>query len=68
MVVYVALRPRAIALAGSWLAALLVAANQIVAAPVESATGLVLILAGWPVYLLWVRRGMTPSRILADGD
>ena len=49
-------------------AALLVAANQIVAAPVESATGLVLILAGWPVYLPWVRRGMTPSRILADGD
>lgn len=53
---------------GFALAALLVAANQIAAAPVESFTGLVLVLAGWPVYLLWARRGTLPSRVLADGD
>ena len=50
------------------LAALLVAANQIVAAPVESATGLLLVLAGWPVYALWVRRTITPTRQFADAD
>ena len=39
--------------------ALLVAANQIVSAPAESLTGIVLVLAGWPVYHLWVRRRPT---------
>jgi len=41
-------------------AALLVAANQIISAPSESLTGLLLVLAGWPVFLLWARRG-TPT-------
>ena len=37
-------------------AALLVAANQIVSVPMESLTGLLLVLLGWPVFLLWARR------------
>jgi basic amino acid/polyamine antiporter, APA family len=49
-------------------AALLVAVNQIAAAPIESVTGLLLVLAGWPVYLMWARRGTVPSRVLANGD
>ena len=59
---------------GPWLplgfavAALLVAANQVVAAPLESLTGVLLVLAGWPVYALWARRRLVPSQILADGD
>jgi APA family basic amino acid/polyamine antiporter len=53
---------------GFAVAALLVAANQVVAAPVESLTGLLLVLAGWPVYVMWARRGLVLSRLLADGD
>lgn len=49
-------------------AALLVAVNQIVAAPAESLTGLVLVLAGWPVFQLWLRRDTSPSPIVANGD
>jgi APA family basic amino acid/polyamine antiporter len=49
-------------------AALLVAANQVAAAPVESVTGLLLVATGLPVYLLWARRGLIPSRLIADGD
>ena len=49
-------------------AALLVAVSQIAATPMESLTGVVLVLAGWPVYVLWVRRTLVPSRALADGD
>ena len=49
-------------------AALLVAVNQIVAAPKESLTGLALILVGWPVFFLWARRTITPSPVVADGD
>jgi APA family basic amino acid/polyamine antiporter len=37
-------------------AALLVAVNQIASSPVESLTGLALVLAGLPVFILWVRR------------
>lgn len=48
--------------------ALLVAVNQIAAAPIQSLTGLLLVLAGWPVYLLWARRGTLPSPVLANGD
>ena len=49
-------------------AALLVAASQIVAAPLESLKGLLLVLAGWPVFLLWTRRRSTPSTaLIADG-
>jgi len=49
--------------------ALLVALNQIIAAPFDSLTGLLLVLAGWPVFLLWTRkRGLTPTPLIADGD
>jgi len=59
---------------GGWLpasfaaAALLVAINQIVAAPMDSLTGLVLVLLGWPVYRLWARRSLVPSPLVTDGD
>jgi APA family basic amino acid/polyamine antiporter len=53
---------------GFAVAALLVAVNQIAATPLESFTGLVLVLAGWPVYVMWVRRSLIPSRVVADGD
>lgn len=49
-------------------AALLVAARQIVVTPMESLTGVVLVLAGWPIYALWGRRSPLPSHVLADGD
>jgi APA family basic amino acid/polyamine antiporter len=51
-------------------AALLVAANQIVAAPLDSLTGLALVLLGWPVYRLWARRHLSPASrpLIADGD
>jgi APA family basic amino acid/polyamine antiporter len=50
-------------------AALLVAANQIAAAPVESLTGLLLVLAGWPVFMLWSRRRpATSTSLIANGD
>ena len=48
-------------------AAVLVAANQIAAAPVDSLTGLFLVLIGWPVYRLWVRRTVLPNSLVADG-
>jgi APA family basic amino acid/polyamine antiporter len=45
--------------------AALVAVSQIVADPGNSAIGLALVLAGWPVYALWTRRrpraGATPT-------
>jgi APA family basic amino acid/polyamine antiporter len=49
-------------------AALLVAANQVIAAPIESLVGLALVLGGCPVYLLWARRTVLPSRLLTDAD
>jgi APA family basic amino acid/polyamine antiporter len=49
-------------------AALLVAANQIVSAPVESLTGLAFVLAGWPVFLLWARRSPAATSLVANGD
>ena len=49
-------------------AALLVAANQIVAAPLDSLTGLLLVLLGWPVYRLWGRRAVVSSPLATDGD
>jgi APA family basic amino acid/polyamine antiporter len=50
--------------------ALLVAVNQIVAAPVDSLTGLILVLIGWPAYRFWVRRRSSPapSPLVADGN
>ena len=36
--------------------------NQVISQPVESATGLLLVLSGLPVYFLWARRGQpTPN-------
>jgi APA family basic amino acid/polyamine antiporter len=49
-------------------AALLVAANQIVTTPAESLTGIALVLAGWPIYRLWVRRAGATAPLVADGD
>jgi APA family basic amino acid/polyamine antiporter len=40
---------------------LLVAASQIVAEPVPSATGLLLVLAGLPAYAWWARRARRPA-------
>jgi APA family basic amino acid/polyamine antiporter len=54
-----------IAFAGT---ALLVAANQIFAAPLDSLTGLVLVLIGWPVYRLWARRTVISTQLIANGD
>src|SRR5690348_16962647 len=48
--------------------ALLVAANQIVSAPAESLTGIILVLAGWPVYQLWVRRARAAAPLATGGD
>ena len=49
--------------------ATLVVINQIAAQPLESATGLLLVLAGWPVYWLWTRRRTaSPSHALTHGD
>ena len=56
------MRPAFVAPLGSALpiafaaAALLVAVNQIIASPSESLTGLLFVLAGWPVFFLWARR------------
>ena len=49
-------------------AALLVAVNQIVAAPLESLTGLALVLVGWPVYVIWSRRAPARAALAADSD
>jgi APA family basic amino acid/polyamine antiporter len=49
-------------------AALLVAANQIAAAPLDSLTGLAFVLSGWPVYKIWARRALTSNPLVADGD
>jgi APA family basic amino acid/polyamine antiporter len=49
-------------------AAVLVAANQIAAAPLDSLTGLVFILIGWPVYRIWARRAFISNPLVADGD
>ena len=49
-------------------AALLVAVNQIAAAPVESLTGLLLVLLGWPVFVLWSRRTATRTEFVANAD
>jgi APA family basic amino acid/polyamine antiporter len=50
-------------------AALLVVLNQIVAAPLSSLTGLLLVLAGWPVFVVWTRRrNLTSTPLIADGD
>ena len=49
-------------------AALLVAANQIGAAPRDSLTGLVLVLIGWPVYKLWARRTFISNHLAVDGN
>ena len=49
-------------------AALLVAANQIAAAPLDSLTGFAFVLSGWPVYKIWARHGLTSNPLLADGD
>ena len=47
----------------------LVVINQIAAQPLESATGLALVLIGWPVYRLWTRRrSPAPSHVLTHGD
>jgi basic amino acid/polyamine antiporter, APA family len=53
---------------GFAIAALLVAVNQIVSAPFESLTGVALVLAGWPVYRLWVRRASAAAPVAAAGD
>jgi hypothetical protein len=45
-----------------------VAANQIAAAPLDSLTGLVFILIGWPVYRIWARRAFISNPLVADGD
>jgi APA family basic amino acid/polyamine antiporter len=39
------------------LASFAIVINQIVSDPAESLIGLSLVAAGWPVYLLWTRRG-----------
>ena len=49
--------------------AALVVVNQIAAQPLESATGLLLVLVGWPVYRLWTRRRTASlSHALTHGD
>jgi hypothetical protein len=40
-------------------ASLAVVINQIASEPLESATGLLIVVAGLPVYLLWTRKGAT---------
>jgi len=49
---------------------LLVVVNQIAAQPFDSAVGLLLVLAGWPIYQMWLRRtvGSPPSRVLTHAD
>ena len=49
-------------------AAMLVAVNQIVASPLDSLTGLVFVLTGWPAYRIWVRHSTTSNPLVADGD
>jgi APA family basic amino acid/polyamine antiporter len=49
-------------------AAVLVAANQIAAAPLDSLTGLVFILIGWPIYRIWARRAFISHPLVTDGD
>jgi len=41
------------------LSAFAIVANQVASEPVESLTGLGLVVVGWPVYHLWARRGYT---------
>lgn len=40
-----------------------IVSNQIMAAPRESAVGLVFLLSGWPVYYLWARKTRETERI-----
>ncbi|HTE46838.1 MAG TPA: hypothetical protein VK636_16415, partial [Gemmatimonadaceae bacterium] len=35
--------------------------NQIVTDPAESRVGLLLVGAGWPVYMIWLRKNVPPS-------
>ncbi len=42
------------------LSAFAIVANQVAAAPVDSALGLGFVLVGWPVYRLWTR-GSAPA-------
>jgi len=39
-----------------------------VSAPAESLTGIALVLAGWPVYRLWVRRLGDAAPLAAGAD
>ncbi|MGZ8851944.1 MAG: APC family permease [Thermoanaerobaculia bacterium] len=48
-------------------ATVIIVANQIVAEPARSATGLLLVLAGLPVYMLWARRRIAEGAA-ADGS
>jgi basic amino acid/polyamine antiporter, APA family len=47
---------------------LYVVANQLVTTPVEAAVGLLLVIAGWPVYYLLSRRTRTLEPNAADAD
>jgi APA family basic amino acid/polyamine antiporter len=42
------------------LASLYIVIDQLIATPKESIVGLLLVLAGWPIYLLTTRRSRTP--------
>ncbi|MGZ8833688.1 MAG: amino acid permease, partial [Thermoanaerobaculia bacterium] len=48
-------------------ATVIIVANQIVSEPARSATGLLLVLAGLPVYMLWARRRIAEGAA-ADGS
>ena len=48
--------------------ALAIVVTQVVARPVESATGLLMVGAGWPVYRLWLRRSATPIPAASHAD
>jgi APA family basic amino acid/polyamine antiporter len=43
------------------LSTIAIVANQVATEPIESATGLLLVLSGLPVYLLWVRRAQSTN-------
>jgi basic amino acid/polyamine antiporter, APA family len=40
--------------------------NQIISAPADSITGLLLVGAGWPIYHLWLRKPLAPRTTHAD--
>jgi APA family basic amino acid/polyamine antiporter len=44
-----------------------IVANQIASEPFSSATGLLLVLAGFPIYHLWIRR-RPPAEIVHESD